>query len=472
VAPVTAPGGLSLARVTVATPVRRMDVALPDNMLVGELLPHLLRHAGDGLGDDGERHGGWVLRRATGTVLEPNRNLAVQGVHDGEILHLAPRRVNWPELTYDDVVEVIASGARQGSRSWGNAATRRCGLAVGSAALAIGLVVVGLSGPPWPLPAGVAIGIATVLAVAGIVAARAFGDAVAGATVAASGLPYALLGGALIALPDDTALTGVSAPNLLLGSAVLLVYSVVGYVGVAAVQRLFMAGLAIGAAGALAAGLCLAGMSPAGAAAITLTVVIGMLPAYPLIASWIGRLPVPELPDRPEGILEDRPVPRRADVFAAVSRANELLSGMLLAAAVTGAGAMAFLLVVADRTPAGVVLCVAGALALLLRGRLFPAVRQRVPLLASGAAGLALLVVGAALDARGGPALLYLAALVVAAALVFTAGLRFSRRTPSPYLGRLADLADVLAILALIPLACAVVGLYGAVQGLFASIGG
>ena len=58
----TAPGGPSLARVTVAAPTRRMDLALPDNMLVAELLPHLLRHADGSLGETAERHGGWVLR--------------------------------------------------------------------------------------------------------------------------------------------------------------------------------------------------------------------------------------------------------------------------------------------------------------------------------------------------------------------------------------------------------------------------
>ncbi|GHJ05911.1 hypothetical protein TPA0907_02780 [Micromonospora humidisoli] len=84
----TAPGGLSLARVTIAAPQRRMDVALPNGMLVGELLPHLLRHAGEGLGDAGEQQGGWVLRRATGTLLEATRNLAVQGVPRRELMHL------------------------------------------------------------------------------------------------------------------------------------------------------------------------------------------------------------------------------------------------------------------------------------------------------------------------------------------------------------------------------------------------
>lgn len=469
----TAPGGLSLARVTVAAPKRRMDVALPDNMLIGELLPHLLRHAGEGLGDEGERHGGWVLRRATGAALESTRNLAVQGVRDGEILELAPRRVEWPELAYDDVVEVIASGARQGSRSWGNEATRRCGLAVSSGVLGLGLVAVLLAGPPWPVPAGVAIGVAAVLAVVGIVAARAFGDAAAGAAAAASGLPYALLGGALIAVPGGLPVSGLGAPNLLLGSAALLVFSTIGYTGVAAAQRLFMAGLAVGVAGILAAVLCLAGMSPAGSAAVTLTVAIGLLPAYPLFASWMGRLPVPELPDRPEGILKDRPVPRRADVFASVARAGELLSGMLLAACVVSVASMTHLLVIGEPTVPAVLLTVAGAVALLLRGRLFPTPRQRIPLLVSGAAGLGLLVFGAALDAEpGAMRLLHLLALLAAAAVAYGGGLLFSRRPPSPYLGRIADIADILAIMALIPLACGVVGVYGAIQGLFASIGG
>src|SRR5436309_2908128 len=82
---VTAPLGLGLARVTIAGPKRRIDVALPDNALVGELLPHLLRHAGEELANDGEAHGGWRLRRSTGAPLEANRSLAVQGVRDGEV---------------------------------------------------------------------------------------------------------------------------------------------------------------------------------------------------------------------------------------------------------------------------------------------------------------------------------------------------------------------------------------------------
>jgi type VII secretion integral membrane protein EccD len=467
---VTAPGALGLARVTIAAPKRRMDVALPDNLIVAELLPHLLRHAGDEI-DDADRHGGWVLRRATGTLLQPTRSLAAQGVRDGELLHLAPRRQEWPELAYDDVVEVIAAGARRAGRSWGQDATRRCGLAVTAAILALGLPMIVLSGPPWPLPAWVSLGIAGLLAVTGIMLSRTMSDAAAGATVAACGLPYAFAGGALLAAPAGTAVDRLGAPSLLLGSATLLLTSIVAYTGVAGIQRLFTAGTAAGATGALAALLCLAGTSPAGSAAITLTTVIGLLPGYPLIAGWVGRLPVPELPDRPEEILRDRQVPRRTDVFAAVARSTELLSGLLLSAALTGALAMA-VLVVDDGTMAGVLLCLAAAAALLLRARLFALPRQRIPLLVSGLIGLALLAYGYAAGDEPGRKLLVLLILVVAAGTVLAAGLTYSRRSPSPYLGRTADIVDVLAIMALIPLACAVTGLFGAIQGLFSSIGG
>ncbi|OLB75115.1 MAG: type VII secretion integral membrane protein EccD [Actinobacteria bacterium 13_2_20CM_2_71_6] len=423
----TAPVGLGLARVTVAAPKRRIDVALPDSALVAELLPHLLRHAGEELADEGEEHGGWTLRRATGGELEPTRSLAVQGVRDGEVLHLAPRRLDWPELAYDDVVEVIASSARRVGRSWGNAATRRCALAVTSALFGLGVVNLLLSGPPWLAPGAAALGFAAVLGSLG-------------------------------------------APHLLVGSAALVVFGVAGSVGVAAAQRVFIAGAGTGIAGGLAALLCLFGMGPAGAAAVVVTLAISLLPGYPLAASWLGKLPVPPLPERPEEIMEDRPAPRRSVVFAAVARSHELLSGMLLATAVVSAAGTVVL--VLNRSGAGELLALSAALALLLRGRLFPTPVQRVPLLVSGLAGLALLTFGMILRGSPGPArLVPLVLVATAAALVLTAGLMASRRAPSPYVGRVADIVDVLAIMALIPLACAVAGVFHAVQGLFASVG-
>jgi type VII secretion integral membrane protein EccD len=212
-------------------------------------------------------------------------------------------------------------------------------------------------------------------------------------------------------------------------------------------------------------------MSSVGAAAFALTLAIGLLPGYPLIASWLGRLPVPQLPDKPEDILVDRPVPQRAGVFAVVARATELLTGMLLGAAVVGA--VTILMLVGDGRTTSVLLAGSASAALLLRARLFPAARQRVPLLVGGAFGVAVLVTGMALRMDpGGGRLLMLPAILLVGAAALAAGLIYSRRSPSPYIGRIADIVDVVAIVALIPLASGVIGVYGSIQDLFASFGG
>ncbi|WP_375336785.1 EsaB/YukD family protein, partial [Amycolatopsis sp. SID8362] len=93
-----------LVRLTVATPHRRIDIALPEHAAVAEILPGLLARAGEGLADDGVPGGGWSLRRADGTAFDLDRTLGAHRVRDGEVLHLTPRRTDWPELEYDDLV--------------------------------------------------------------------------------------------------------------------------------------------------------------------------------------------------------------------------------------------------------------------------------------------------------------------------------------------------------------------------------
>jgi hypothetical protein len=102
----------------------------------------------------------------------------------------------------------------------------------------------------------------------------------------------------------------------------------------------------------------------------------------------------------------------------------------------------------------------------LLRARLFPILRQRVPLLTAGLAGAVCLVLGPLMSDREdlltitGPCLLLAG---VATALV---GVVHSRRDPSPYLGRYAEILEVLLVLGIIPVMCSVLGLYGFVRGL------
>ncbi|MGV9216226.1 type VII secretion integral membrane protein EccD [Micromonospora sp. RB23] len=461
-----------LARVTISAPQRRVDVALPEQVPLAELLPDVLRHAGEGLADDGERHGGWVLRRTDGALLATAQALLPQGVRDGEVLHLVPARAHWPELEYDDVVEAIADGARRRGGAWSPAATRVAGLTGAAVPLAVGLLALLAGGPTSRSGWVVAAVVALLLTVAGAVASRANGDGAAGATLGGYALPYAFVAGALAVGSGDPVgplgpVRWVGAPELLAGSVALLLVALVGLLGVASRQRIFVAGVTVGLLGAGAA-LGALPSTPAGTAAVLLSALVFAIGAIPLLAIRLGKLPLPPitLPATPPAAEPERPadLPDRGRVQAAVTRTEEMLTGMLLGHAVLAVGA-AVVLGVAGGTAGPVLVAVVSAV-LLLRSRLFVAVRHRVPTVLAGLAGYA--VLGAVLVDRvddtarlalvlGGAAL----GLVTVAAAV-----GYARRPVSPYLGRLADLTDTALVVAVVPVACAVLDLYDRARGL------
>ncbi len=492
-----------LARVTISAPRRRVDVALPEHAPLAELLPELLSYSGEGLADDGERHGGWLLRRADGVVLAPAQGLAPQGVRDGEVLHLVPARAEWPELEYDDVVEAIAEGARRRGAAWSPGATRAGSLAGAGVLLTTGVLALASGGTSWAFGAFVALGIAAVLTLGAVTASRAYGNGLAGAALGGFALPYAGLGGALLVAGDIghakaggagavAAVGWLGAPQLLVGSVAVLLVSVLAAAGVATGLRIFAAGMTVGLLGALAA---MAGyfFSAAGTAAVLTAALVCGIGVLPLLAIRFGKLPVPAvtLPTggeaeefaaarpgdrsgggrsgshstgRSTGLDAVRERPDRSHVFAAVARTEELLTGMLVGHAVLFV-CSALVLVGTGGTSAQALLGVSSA-ALLLRSRLFITVRQRVPVLVAGLGGLAVLSVTLVSQAGQGALLGLLAVAVLAALVVTAAGATYAGRPPSPYLGRLADIVDVVVVVSVVPVACAVLGLYGRVRGL------
>jgi type VII secretion integral membrane protein EccD len=468
-----------LARVTISAPQRRVDVALPEHVALVELLPELLSHSGEGLADDGERHGGWLLRRADGTVLTPAQGLFPQGVRDGEVLHLVPARAEWPELEYDDVVEAIADSARRRGAAWSPGATRTASLAASAVLLTAGIFAVVRGGTAWTYGAFVALGIAVLLTLAAVTASRAYGNGLAGAALGGFALPYAGLGGALLVAGDAAGVVGpvrwIGAPQLLVGSVAILLGSVLGAVGVAAGLRVFAAGATVGLLGALA-GMAGSALSAGGTATVLMATLVCGIGVLPLLAIRFGKLPVPPvtLPtgedgqgfptDRPSVLDAARERPDRGRVFAAVARTEELLSGMLLGHAILFV-CSAIVLVPIGTTSARALVAVSSA-ALLLRSRLFITVRQRVPVLVAGLGGLSVLAIALVVEAGEAGLLGLVAAAVIAALVVTVAGATYANRLPSPYLGRLADVVDVLTVVSVVPVACAVLDLYSRIRGL------
>ncbi|QOC89957.1 type VII secretion integral membrane protein EccD [Micromonospora craniellae] len=460
---------IGLARITVSSPLRRVDVALPEQVPLVELLPEVLRHAGVGLADDGERHGGWLLRRADGSTLATGQALHAQGVRDGEVLHLVPGRAEWPEPEYDDVVEAIADGARQRGAAWSPDATRVAALAGAGVPLGVGLVAllaVGPGGPAWP----VATLVSVLLVLAGTVLSRARGDGAAGAVLGGYALPYAAVAGALAVSSGDPVgplgpLRWVGAEEALTGAVALLLVSVLGLLGVATRQRVFVAGVAVGVFGVpTALGGVLLG--PAGTTAVLLCVLAFAIGAVPLLAIRLGRVPLPPttLPTGATDALDQpRDLPDRGRVYAAVARTEEMLTGMLIGHAVLAATAGLILGVTGGL--AGRLLVVITSTVFLLRARLFVAVRHRVPPLLAGLAGYATLGTVLAVDAATEPLALPVGGLLVGLT-VAAAGTGYARRPVSPYVGRIADLTDTALVISVVPIACAVLGLYERARGL------
>jgi len=472
---------IGLARITINAPQRRVDVALPEHVPLAELLPEVLRHAGEGLADDGEQHGGWVLRRMDGSPLHTGQGLVAQGIRDGDVLNLVPARAEWPELEYDDVVEAIADAARRRGTAWSARATRGATLTGAAVLLAAGLFAVIAGGPAWDFGGPVALGVAVLLTLGGVIASRAYGDAAAGAALGGYALPYAFVGGALLVATGDPVgivplVRWIGAPEALVGSVTLLLFAISGLAGIAAGLRVFAAGVTVGVLGA---GAALAGffLPASGAAAILISVLVCGIGVVPLLAIRFGKLPMPPitLPTGAEaaegftaagGGASDgvRERPDRSRVAAAVARTEELLTGMLIGHAVLAIVAIVMLVMVGGL--AGWLLVAVSAGALLLRSRLYVTVRQRVPLITAGLTGFGALGIALAVEAEAMGLLGLSVGGLVIALMTIAAGATYSRRPPSPYLGRAADVLDTLMVVAVVPVACAVLGLYGRARGL------
>lgn len=439
-------------------------MALPEHAAVAEILPGLLAHTGSRAVDDGVSGGGWELRRADGSTFELGATLGSHRVRDGEILHLTPRGIDWPELEYDDLVDAIATVSGRLGRTWGPRHTRRAGLGAGAAAVLLTLVAVLRAGPAWTSPATWALLAAALLLGAGVVLSRAVGDAGAGAAMAALALPFAFIGGGLL-LAGDAALTGLSAGHLLAAGAALLLAGVIGYLGVVAWPALFAAATFTGLLAVIGAWLATTDEFEAHeAAAIVAGALLALSPMFTSLAMRMGRVPMPVLPRSTADLVRDDPQPPMELVHAAVARADGLLTGMLLGASLT-ACVCQVLLIRSDSTAALVLVAVL-AVGFLLRARLYPILRQRVPLLVTGMVGLACIAAGplmadpATLLVMAGPVLFAVAAIAV------VAGILYSTRNPNPYAGRFAEYFEILVLVAVVPVVCSVLGLYGYVRGL------
>ncbi len=454
----TATGGLS--RITIVAPRTRMDLALPSDVPLADLLPTLLRYAGEDLADEGVRHGGWSLTRLGGPPLDGGRTAAQLGVRDGEVLYFNPRAAAAPEIVFDDVVDAVATATNQRPGTWQVGTTRSFAVLFAGAALAAGAVAALFTGPPQLPGALAALVVALALLVTAAVLSRAAGDSRTGAVLAVAGLGYAAIGGLLV-LAGDRKLADLASPHVLMAATAVVLFGAVAALAVGDRLPLFLGAVAVGVAVGVGAVLCLAfGIGAAAGAAVVATIAFAALPALPMISYRLARLPVPSIPTGPDDLKTDTESVDGPQVLRNSERADAFLTGLLWTVSVLVLGGQ---IVLADngRLPS-VLLCLVLALLSLLRARPFVGRAQRTPVLLAGTAGLGLAAAATfgagSLPVRLG---LILGGLLLAALISLIYGLTVAGKRISPVWGRTLDIVEILLIVALVPLAVWVCGAYG-----------
>jgi ESX secretion system protein EccD len=447
-------------RITVVAPRVRMDVGLPLECTVAELIPQLVQLSGGP--PQSERTGtGWALSRIGEAPLPLGVTVSAASLRDGEVLYLRPRTRYETPLLFDDVVDAIASAAQTRRGAWRPKVGRRLGLAVAMVLFA-GATLMVLAAQSGQLQAALgAATLAVVLALAGAALARAYGDLGAASACAGAGTAAALLAG-LTALPPHTPWP-LTAESLAVGLGATAAYAATA--GALIAHRLaWFASVAIAsAAGALITAIVLLfDVAPVHVASVAVTLVTALTAMTPMISLRLARLPLPHVPADMESFREDERPALGSEVLGVTSAAAEILTGLVTALGVVAAGCCTVLL--RDPSPWSAVLVGLVGIAWLLRSRSYAGAVQRVAPVVVGLiilAGLGLRL-SSTTDTNGLLAVAAILAMAAAACLYYAS--RVVRSVHSPFRARWFDILEYVSLISLIPVAAAVMGVYNAIR--------
>jgi type VII secretion integral membrane protein EccD len=500
-----------LCRLTVATPVRTVELALPVDVPLVSLLPAVLRFGGRELADRGLTHDGWVLQRLGEPPLAQTATLSELDVHDGDTLYLRPRRAAAPEAVYDDLADGLASATKERADPLRAFAASALGPLLGGLTLAAGLVLLVSSPdtpPRWTLGAASAV----LLLAGAFVTARALGRPLAAVTMAFGAIGFAAASGALLPLRADTASAG-GIRLLSAGAAALLVgalgrgacgagwtpragggvsgsFDTAGGLGGSAAGAgsepdtdtdagtgndgggtapLFLGASCVGGAAIVGGLIALAtsgSLVKAAAGVAVLAVVSALLVPWLAFRLAGGRLAV--LPTNATELRQDAPPIRQRALWRTSAAIDGVVTALLSAAGVV---CLACGVLLAGAHGAAPALAVAVNVVLLLRTRAFSRGAARLATVLPGCCGLAVVIVLGSLGRwhgqHGHGAAIALAVLVVAGfAVAAFAPHDAGRRVRPPHWARAGDIVEYLAAIGLVPLLLAVLGVFGQVRGL------
>lgn len=454
-------------RAGLLTPRGRVDLALPADVPIAELVPMVLELIGEpsraGRAGADPVPQPWRLSGPAGGPLPAEATLDGLGVLDGELLHLGPRSSVPPAPVFDDPADALADAVREATPGRWRAGTVAAPLVVTAAAALLATVrdatvaVVVAAAVVAVLGAGVALLHAR--------RARASGS---GLDSPSDGVHMQADAAALCAV-GPAAAAGVLVLPGPLGSGQLLLGALgaglAATLGLAVLRRATPALLAVALAApvlAAAAVVRLGVDAPGTAIAAGVTAVaLAAGPVLPRAALRIAGMPAPAVPTDQDDIARaDTAVLPAPELGARADLARGTFAGLSAGAALlAGGGAV---VAASDGGWTGATLAAVTVAVLLLRARAF------------AEAGPALVLAAAAVGTAGGAGLL--AALAhgpvvrLATAAALAAGVLVAARTAgarlSPVGRRTLDVLELVLTAAAIPAALAAMGLFALVRGL------
>lgn len=454
----------SLTRLTVVTSSTRMDLAVPLELSVAELMASLIDTLGPEVADQGAEAGGFVLQRSGETALDPSMTLRAAQVLDGEMLHLRMQVGQMPEVAYDDVLEAVSDGVLTKSKRWTDDDTARASSWFAALCITFVLVACLLSGPSWVAPAALTGGLALLLVGVAVVIDRAFERPTTSLVAAGFAITAAFASGAM-AVGGDERVWGFGAVQLLPAAAAAVLVAVVCRVllsrGVPGFTATIGTGL-LAVVGALAAGV--ADLDVAATAAFTAGVALLASPIIPVAAFKMSRLDLPIVPTGSADLRAETASVEGTRVLRQAVLADQYMTGVVVALAASLGGA-AFLLAGGDWVQV-VLAGVLGGIAA-LRARLFTGRSQRLSMLVAAAVATLAVLGGVATSLDSWSTLVALIIGVAALGLaMFWLVVVLPGRRYAPPTSRAADIIEALLVLSVLPLILGIMGVYGRVREL------
>lgn len=454
----------NICRLTVISATLRVDLAVPQQMSIAELLTLVVSGLGRETADQGAAEGGWILQRAGEAPLDPSASVAASQLHDGDTLHLRTRATRLPELAFDDVLDAVATGVLDRTARWRAVHTMRAAVGFASLLLAFALATVLLTGPSWT-PGAITTGTTAVLLVLAAVAlVRIYHRRAPAVTAGGFAVAFATATGAT-AVGGRHRVWNFGAPQVLLGASAAALVAVVLLImlatGIAAWVTVTTVALLTGIGTSVASGTTL---SAAATAAIVATAALAISPMLPMLSFRLARLRLPEIPLDAADLRRDTGAIDAREILGRAVRADQYLTGLVGGAATAIAGAS---VVLSTGGFSERLLAIVLGTICLLRARLFTGLGQRVLLLTSSTAALMAVLVAATTGKHGTSRLLEFSVPALGLALIaFALAVTLPDRRYTPPLSRTADIVESLLVLSVIPLALAVMGVYGAVRSL------